>query len=392
MKKNLALIFQIIIALCMRAAFCVLFVFPVKKNRVLFQAFREKQYACNPKYISEALRRTHGNEIEIGWSFRDPEKFSYLKDMGIRVMKAGTFEAYKYALTAKVVCINTYYKPTLPKRRTQLFLRTWHGGGAYKRVGKMQKQPPLMRFYLSLQQDGNSIYLSSSRAFTQQTLRESFGYLGKVIEKGMPRNDILINSADPDEKARIRKAIGLCEGKRLALYAPTYRDDNLPSAFGLDYERCARALSARFGGEWVMGYRGHNFTYRGDHTKSAMGAIDLTSYPDMQELLLVADVLITDYSSSIWDMSVASKPAFLYATDLKQYSQERDFYTDIRTWPFPLSENNDELEKNILSFNEEKYLSDIRAHHEELGSYETGSAAGYAAEYIYNICSGGPIA
>ncbi|MBQ3080236.1 MAG: CDP-glycerol glycerophosphotransferase family protein [Clostridia bacterium] len=389
MKKNLVLLLQIAIALLTRLFFRALYIYPIKKNRVLFQAFREKQYACNPKYISEKLKKQYGNEIEIGWTFRNPEKFSFLSDQGIRVMKAGTFEAYKFALTAKVVCVNTYYKPTLPRRKGQYFIRTWHGGGAYKRVGKMQKMPRLERYYLSLQQEGADLYLSSSLAFTQMTLQDSFGYFGDTLDKGMPRNDILIRGADESEILRIRRDVGLADGQRLALYAPTYRSDIKPHAFGIDYNRISRALEKRFGGSWVFGYRGHHITHRESHRESASGAINLTDYPDMQELLLAAGVLITDYSSSIWDMSLTKKPALLYATDLKDYSAERDFYTDIRSWPFPLSENNDELEKNILEFDDNKYLKDVQSHHKALGSYETGRAAEYAAKRIYEICTGG---
>ena len=115
-------------ALAGRAIVSPLCLLPIQKKRVLFQSFREKQYACNPRYISEALERLCPGELEIGWAFRQPEKFAYLRERGIRVMQSGSWEAIQFALTAKVVCVNTYYKPILPRRRGQYFLRTWHGG------------------------------------------------------------------------------------------------------------------------------------------------------------------------------------------------------------------------------------------------------------------------
>ena len=235
-------------ALAGRAIVSPLCLLPIQKKRVLFQSFREKQYACNPRYISEALERLCPGELEIGWAFRQPEKFAYLRERGIRVMQSGSWEAIQFALTAKVVCVNTYYKPTLPRRRGQYFLRTWHGGGAYKRVGSMAKMEWYDRVYIGMQQSGANLYLSSSKMFTDLVLRKSFGYTGEVMEEGMPRNDLLVRGA-PEEMVRaIRERIGLKDGEHLVLYAPTYRDDTQVHAFGLDYAALTDALSARFGG------------------------------------------------------------------------------------------------------------------------------------------------
>ena len=331
----------------------------------------------------------YGDKVEIGWSFRNPEKFSYLTDHGVRVMKARTLSFYFFALTSKVVCVNTYYKPTLPRRKGQYFIRTWHGGGAYKRVGSMEKVSSLQKRYLALQQQGADLYLSSSKAFTDMTLHDSFGYFGEIFEYGMPRNDLLINGITEVAKKEILREIGLREGEKLVLYAPTFRYDKSLDSFGLDYENLTSALSERFGGEWKCAYRGHHVTFQIDHAKSAEGAIDLSEYPDMQKLLFAADALVTDYSSSIWDMSLMKKPAFLFVPDLKAYTSERDFYTDIHTWPFPLSQSNEEMKNIILSFDEEKYKKDVDNHHKTLGSCETGRASEMVAKRIYEVMTKG---
>ena len=281
-------------ALAGRAIVSPLCLLPIQKKRVLFQSFREKQYACNPRYISEALERLCPGELEIGWAFRQPEKFAYLRERGIRVMQSGSWEAIQFALTAKVVCVNTYYKPILPRRRGQYFLRTWHGGGAYKRVGSMAKMEWYDRVYIGMQQSGANLYLSSSKMFTDLVLRKSFGYTGEVMEEGMPRNDLLVRGA-PEEMVRaIRERIGLKDGEHLVLYAPTYRDDTQVHAFGLDYAALTDALSARFGGAWRAGFRSHHVTMYYEKGDNTHGALDLTDYPDMQELLLAADALVTD--------------------------------------------------------------------------------------------------
>ena len=242
------------------------------------------------------------------------------------------------------------------------------------------------RVYIGMQQSGANLYLSSSKMFTDLVLRKSFGYTGEVMEEGMPRNDLLVRGA-PEEMVRaIRERIGLKDGEHLVLYAPTYRDDTQVHAFGLDYAALTDALSARFGGAWRAGFRSHHVTMYYEKGDNTHGALDLTDYPDMQELLLAADVLVTDYSSSIWDMSLAFKPTFLYCPDLDRYRAERDFYIDIHEWPFPLAVDNAALAANIRGFDEEKYRADVAAHHARLGSCETGHASEAAARRIMQVC------
>ena len=374
-------LFLFALAFISRCALRVLLPFlPVKKNRILFQSYREKQYSCSPRYICEELMRLCPEGLEIAWSFRKPENFKFLEEKGIRVLMAGSFEAIKYALTARVVCVNTYYKPTLPRRRGQIQLRTWHGGGAYKRVAEAEKLPLIKKLSIRSQLRGANLYLSSSRAFTEQTIRGSFGYKGEVMEIGLPRNDILINGGDKDT---VRSELGLEPGEQLVLYAPTYRYDEVRHAFRLDTDALTDALSKRFGGKWVCAFRGHVFT----KGKSEASVRDLTDYPDMQKLLLCADALVTDYSSCMWDMSLTGKPVFLYATDLDSYTEKRDFYTDIHTWPFPLSQNNEELARSIAAFDEADYAEKVKAHHAALGSCETGKASYLAAKRIAKECS-----
>ena len=110
--------------------------------------------------------------------------------------------------------------------------------------------------------------------------------------------------------------------------------------------------------------------------------LDLTKYDDMQELLLAADVMINDFSSSMWDFMLTGKPSFLYAKDLQHYIETTAVYTPVSEWPFPKSTNNDELEKSILEFDETKYREDCDAHYKHLGGCETGRAAEYVCKYI----------
>ncbi len=382
LKRNLNLLRKTLTSCLIRLMLQPLKCLPVRRNRVLFSAYMEKQYACNPKYISLALQRLFGSRAEIVWAFRRPEDFAYLKQQNIRVTGSNSFEFVKLAMTSRVIVTNTYFKPSLPRRRGQFIVNTWHGGGAYKRVGKYVEMPLIERLNTRLRESGIKLFLSSGRFFTENVIRDSFGFTGEVLEKGMPRNDLLLAPRQPEKTGSIRRAIGLKDGERLVLYAPTYRRDTKNHDLGLDYKRLTRALETRFGGKWRVGYRSHHVSMYKDASFLTEGALDLTAYPDMQELLYVSDALITDYSSSIWDAALGGVKAFLYAPDLNAYLTERDFYTDIHTWPFPLGTGMEELEENILRFDEEKYARDVKEHLEALGSCETGRASEYAARRI----------
>lgn len=384
MGKNFEFFKQIAFSLAARAALRVRFIAsPVKTDRVLFMSFRGAQYSCNPRYISQELQRLAGDKLEIAWAFHEPERFRYLEKEGITVLGDRTKEFLRYAMTAHVICVNTYYKPYLPRRRGQFFLRTWHGGGAYKRIGKYENLPYMRKKYLALQQQGADLYISSSHTYTQLTLRDSFGYKGEVLETGMPRNDMFTRDHS-DIARRAREALHFPDGAKMVLYAPTYRTNESARESAPDFDRLKKALKERFGGEWILVFRGHYIM--AENPSHGLGDMDATDYPDMQELLAATDVLVTDYSSSIWDISFTGKPVFLYCHDLNLYRSERDFYTDIHTWPFPLSETNDELESIIKNFDEADYAEKLRLHHEQLGACETGHASFDCAMRIIKEC------
>jgi CDP-glycerol glycerophosphotransferase len=103
----------------------------------------------------------------------------------------------------------------------------------------------------------------------------------------------------------------------------------------------------------------------------------------MQELLCAADVLITDYSSCMWDFSLTFRPCFIFAPDIKKYRDNRGFYTPIEEWPFPVAETNEQLAYNILNFNEEKYRNDVKQHHVNLGSFEKGTATKQFCQILF---------
>lgn len=363
----------------------------IQKNKVVFISHRGKQYSCNPMYLSEYLITHYPGEFEIVWAFNDPSKFPHLTGKGITVVKKESKEHLAHLMTAKVIVTNVDFFAYLPKVKGQIALDTWHGGGAYKTCGFANAQNLVTKrkkCYFKRLYSRVNLYCSSSKMFTEQTIRYSRLFKGEVLEVGMPRNDILVRKDQPHIEEKVRTYFALDNDVRIALYAPTYRSEAEAVDFQeLDIKSMNEALIERFGGKWCCLYRTHHL---GKQTEMANGGAWLSAvdYPDMQELLYAADILVSDYSSCIWDFSLQYKPIFLYCPDLKKYTDSRDFYMPIENWHYILSTNQAELEESIREFNEVAYREGIEAHHKELGNCESGEAARLICERLHRECMG----
>ena len=362
---------------------CIFFVFPIKNNRIFFSAYSGRQYSCNPKYISDWIEQNYKDEFEIIWAFNEPDAFSYLKNRNIKCVKFKSIKYLYYLLTSKIVIDNVESWSILPKRTGQYVINTWHGGGAYKGVGLKRKDTSETLDKNMLRKNERiSIYLSSSKVFSQMILRESFQYNGKIMECGMPRNDLLIKN-DENKKNIIKEKLGINKKTGIVIYAPTFRHD-LKYKYMLDYEKTLNALKNRFGKEWIMLIRTHYYLQSEKIESSRVK--NVSDYPDMQELLLISDVLITDYSSSIWDFSLMEKPCFLFMPDYNEYIDEREFYTPIQDWPYPASFSMEDLEDKIIKYDHEIAKKRILNHHIKLGICESGMASEIVGKEIVKLC------
>lgn len=372
---------KIIYVKCRRAVnrcFCLL---PIKKDRVIFESFSGSTYNCNPKYISEHLERECKGKVEIIWALREPEKHPELKKRGIILCKYRSFQHQLYKLTSKVYVSNFLQASEVAKRRKQIWIQTWHGGGCYKKIGLDSEHSSKVKLYRQAMQVAETDYfIASSRYFEKHVVMRQLGFKGKVLECGMPRNDILCRPPKSDIIAMIRSSIGIPEDVFAVLFAPTWRD-GLEKYETIDVQRIKESFEKRFDKPCVMLYRAHLYG-----NGSANGMIDVTSYEDMQKLLYACDCLITDYSSSMWDYSLTQKPCFLFTPDLEEYSVIRGFDKDIHTWGFPVCTSNDNLAKSIEDFSEADFKQNMRKHHEELKSFERGNAAEYVVDLIKKIC------
>ncbi|HOF69249.1 MAG TPA: CDP-glycerol glycerophosphotransferase family protein, partial [Ruminococcus sp.] len=185
-----------------RAFFCIFYIFPIKNNRIAFISYKGSQYSCNPKAVSEYILSNYPDKFDIIWGLDNPETYDGIINKNVHVIKHGTMKFYKYLLTSKIVVTNVDYLSYVRFRKGQYIVQTWHGGGSYKKVGNCTKNVSKLvlkrRSYFNLRTDA---FISSSATFTNDTILGSFSYKGRIVNSGMPRNDILFT--ENNKKAKL---------------------------------------------------------------------------------------------------------------------------------------------------------------------------------------------
>ena len=306
---------------------------------VLFDSWRG-QYSDNPRAISEELHR-RGEGLEHVWVL-DPSLVSEVPEWVVPVAP-GSAEHLAMMGRARHLVSNSTVLGFHHKRRGTKFMQTWHGtplkkiGFDIKRVRSRASRQAVKTLQHNVERW--DLLLSPNR-FSTPIFREAFDYSGPIAETGYPRNDLLLASDAGDIRASTRRRLGIGEEQRAVLYAPTFRDD---AGFSLasEVERMARQLG-----------RSHTLLLRlhkvdAGQVRRRTGALfrDLSDYPDNRELYLAADVLVTDYSSVMFDFAVTRKPMLFFTYDLQQYRDElRGFCFDFEAEaPGPLLSTVDEV-------------------------------------------------
>ncbi len=363
----------------------VFYMFPVCPNRIILFNMVSFTYGDNPKYINEYIKRHGKNKYQVIFTLRNPEE----NDGSFICVKPYSLKFFYYYLTSSIVVTNSTAVSYVPFRRQQLVINTWHGGGAYKKVYVEASHNKWAEKARNMHGEGIDYMMSACRAFTEAITKDMRVRLEKFLKSGTPKVDVFFEDR-PEIKERVRRYYSLSEKERIILYAPTFRSDisSFHNSFkgmflcgdlDIDYCNVIKAFEQRFGGTWRFAIRLHPQL---ENIEFGPDVLNFKDYPDMQELLYTVDALITDYSSSMWDFSFTFRPCFLYAPDVDQYERERGFHTSPSSWPFPLARSNEELERNILNFDQESYNKRVRKHHEDLGSYETGHACEKVFELI----------
>ena len=348
-----------------------------------------RQYACNPKYIFEFMYNLYSDQYAYAWCLKK-KKMLPVDYNNIQICGYYTLKYIYIMMTAKYIITNHAIEPYFPFRKNQIIIYTWHGGGAYKKVDDV-KVFKNRRWSRNIMRDIRSKMItyavSSCNKFSDIHCKIWNIPQDKFLPIGMPRNDIFFfNNTKICEK--VYKKFNIDVSKKILLYAPTYRGDHNTSQeakyiYKLDIINVLKYLKEKYGKDFIFMYKTHYIIHKSH--ENTLNIISASDYPDMQELLCAADILITDYSSCIWDFSFTFKPCFIYAPDLRKYQKEQGFYTPIEEWPFPLAETNEKLTENIMQFDNEKYTEAVRKHHDDLGSYESGTACKRFCDAVFSV-------
>lgn len=355
---------------------------PIKKNRIFFISFYGNAYSDNPKAISEALYQRYGNLFEYVWAFNDKADKSYYPSY-VKLVKFQTIKMLFYMCTSKVWVSNFCLSKGTFKKNSQYYIHTWHGDRGFKHC--LLAVPNKTSF---LFESKHADLMTVGSDFGENYVcRTAFRYHGEIIKVGCPRNDIFYKDTSFIEST-IRKRYGLNKDDKILMYAPTFREryKQKKQETGLDFRKILSILNEVTGDNWKVLIRSHisNSKY-GINIDYSQNIISVTDYPDMNELLKISDILLSDYSSSIGDFCLSGKMCLLYQDDINEYTDcDRDLCINIDDSPFYRFSKAQDIYnflKNYKLYNTSINCEQIKAFY---GVHESGRSSEVMADIIYS--------
>ncbi|MFV0602987.1 CDP-glycerol glycerophosphotransferase family protein [Phascolarctobacterium faecium] len=358
------------------------FPFKINNRKIVVCNFYGNGYGDNPKYIVEELLKMK-KSLDIVWLVSNKREYKFPK--GIRTVKIFSIRSIYEFMTAKIWIDNCrkYFFYNLFKKKDTVYIQTWHGGIGLKRAEQEVENHLSKSYICSAKHDSKMIdYFLSGSKWLSDDIKVNFWYDGKIEETGLPRNDKLINESKV-LKEKVYNFYKLNNDMKIVLYAPTFRQGNTKADF-MDFAKLKSALNEKFNKEWIIFLRLHP-NIKELKVDLPEYVINASFYEDAQELLCAADILITDYSSIMFDMMLLDKPVFVYANDLKKYTSNRGLKFDLKKLPFSYAENDFKLIKNIEQFDEKNFKKDLERFKEKLVLHENGTASVKVAFKILKI-------
>ena len=371
----------------------------VQKNKIIFNNFQGELYGCNPKYIVEEILKRK-LPYDLYWLCKDIEKIdksSFPKEIHLTPFKKE--EGIKDLSTAKIVVGNVRYNLLIQqgwiKKSSQRYIQTWHGSLGIKKIDEAVSNKNFKdRDWCNIAQVDAKYtdYLLSNSDFEDEVFKTSFWYDGPILKVGHPRNDVFFFEDSKKQllKDKVYNYFNINKDNKILLYVPSYRDNKRLNCYKLEAIKLKQTLKQKFGGNWVIAIRMHPRlkTLSKKLFNFSNNIIDATNYPDIQELLLVSDICLTDYSSCIFDFMLSRKPGFIFATDIEKYNTERGFYYQLEETPFPIATNNEELINNIELFDYNSYKVKVEEFLTNKGCIEDGLASKRVVDLIEEIMRG----
>lgn len=359
----------------------------IDDNLVVFSSYNMRSYDDNPRYICEALHRMRP-QTTLVWMFRDVGAAVAKYDIPdyVRCVEWKTPMSYLFLGCAQVLVDNWQKYDWLRLGRGQVYLFSPHHDRSFKHGGFTKKDRMYNRMV-----EAQAAAATTGSDFNRRFLRDAYHFKGTYLDVGLPRNDILVRN-DPGDEARIRRNLGMDRSTKILLFAPTYRDvdqrEGRRQDVLLDIDHVLDVLEETTHERWLCLVRAHYLSLglEMDRLTASSRFMDVTDYPEMAELLRVADALISDYSCAAGDFALRGKPVWLYVADIDEYTNtSRELYLSPLDTPFWCAGSMEELDALIRRTTPEGARRNCRDVLDFYGTHETGRASEAAARYICSI-------
>lgn len=357
--------------------------FGVNTFCAVFLSFYGRAYSGNPKAISEKLHQINP-DIKIIWLFQNPDEMIKIIPNYVIPLKYNSFMAFKALATSKFWIDDNLKSMVFYKSKKQIYIQTWHGDRGFKKI-----------YHDSCYEEKKSFTIFESKRcdcgitgsnYGEKRFRSAFKYSGLLIKEGCPRNDLLIEK-NP-KKSKFIKHRFAKEGEMILLFAPTFRKEfkktnSTQKIQDIDLIRVLKALEKATNQKWLCLVKAHIAVEGFSDIPTSDKIIDVSKDQDMNELLLISDLLITDYSSCAGDFALLKKPIILFQSDREKYiNEDKTLNFKLEDSPFIVAMNQKELENvisGIKTFDFNKNCQDILDFY---GAYETGHASESVANFI----------
>lgn len=354
-------------------------------DATLFESFAGSAIADSPLALfKEATSRSVGGKLY--WTVKD---LSVAVPEGAIPVVLHSAKYHELLSTAKWLVNNNNFPYYFQKRTGQTYIQTWHGT-PLKKIGNDVPASNLSISYRELmkREADQWDYLLAQNGYASERLAIAFNYQGPVLELGYPRNDALVNRNVDDIGSDLRTRLGISPDQHVILYAPTWRDNVRTASNHYDLVSYLdfHALENAFGKSVVVLLRGHSNTVAANRKFSNDNVIDVSRYPDINEIMLASDSLVTDYSSIMFDFAVLNRPIYILAPDIEDYSSStRGFYYDFeKNLPGPLLRNTGEL-ISILQQDPIAHLYRVRNYSNQFASKDDGNASARIADVVWPV-------
>lgn len=308
---------------------------PINKKRVMFESFLGRNVSGNPKYLYEQMIKDGlDNKYDLIWILNNIDE--PINGSGKKV-KRKTLKYYYYMATSKYWIFNCRQADEIIKRKENIYLQTWHGTPLKKlamdmdnvnMAGQTDINEYKEKFYNNSRRWD---YLLIQNDYSREIFKKAFAF-NKTILNGYPANDILYTENNKESIDKIKDKLNIPKNKKIILYAPTWRDDNFykKGHYRMNIELDLDKMQKELGNEYIILLRMHYLITNNINIEKYKGFVyDYSQGYDIQELYLVSDILITDYSSVMFDYSNLNRPIIFFTYDIEQYRDAlRGFYFD----------------------------------------------------------------